>query len=76
MLWLNESGKNLGLRTNMLATKIAHRLRAGLFPDDTINGPALIVGEAEGSTGDLVSIHVTDATLDALAAVGVKVLLD
>ena len=48
VLWLDESGKNLGLPTNLLATKIAHRLHAGLFPDDTINGRALIVGEGPG----------------------------
>ena len=48
VLWLDESGKNLGLPTNLLATKIAHRLHAGLFPDDTINGRALIVGEGQG----------------------------
>ena len=45
VMWLDESGKNRCLATNLLATKIAHRLNAGLFPDDTINGRALIVGE-------------------------------
>ncbi len=74
VLWLDESGKNLGLPTNLLATKIAHRLHAGLFPDDTINGRALIVGEAPGPHGDLVSIDVTPPTLAALSAAGVDVI--
>ena len=56
VLWLDESGKNLGLPTNLLATKIAHRLHAGLFPDDTINGRALIVREGQGPGGDLLSV--------------------
>lgn len=73
VLWLNESGKNLGLPTNLLATKIAHRLHAGLYPDDTINGRALIVGEGPGPHGDLVSIDVTPATLEALSAAKVDV---
>lgn len=73
VLWLDESGKNKGLTTNLLATKIAHRLHAGLYPDDTINGRALIVGEAEGPHGDLVSTDVSPATLAALAEVGVTV---
>lgn len=73
VLWLDESGKNRGLPTNMLATKIAHRLHAGLFPDDTINGRALIVGEGSGPHGDLVSIDVTPATLEALSAANVDV---
>lgn len=50
VLWLDESGKNKGLATNLLATKIAHRLRAGLYPDDTVNGRALVVGELMGRT--------------------------
>ena len=73
VLWLDESGKNNGLATNLLATKIAHRLHAGLYPDDTVNGRVLIVGEAEGPHGDLVSIDVTAATLAALQEVGVPV---
>lgn len=73
VLWLNESGKNLGLPTNLLATKIAHRLHAGLFPDDTINGRALIVGEAPGPSGDLVNVDLTQAILDALSRMGVAV---
>ena len=73
VLWLDESGKNRGLPTNMLATKIAHRLHAGLFPDDTINGRALIIGEGPGPHGDLVSIDVTPSTLEALRAVNVEV---
>lgn len=73
MLWLDQSGKNRGLPTNMLATKIVHRLHAGLFPDDTINGRALIVGEGPGPHGDLVSIDVTPSTLDALSAANVEV---
>lgn len=73
VMWLNESGKNLGLPTNLLATKIAHRLNAGLFPDDTINGTALIVGEVSDPAGDLVSGDVTRATLDALRATNVEV---
>lgn len=40
VLWMDEGGKNQGLATNLLATKIAHRLNAGLYPDDTINGRA------------------------------------
>ena len=31
VLWMDESGKSRGLTTNLLATKIAHRLNAGLF---------------------------------------------
>ncbi|WP_446685599.1 hypothetical protein [Nocardioides pelophilus] len=73
VLWLDESGKNRGLPTNLLATKVAHRLHAGLFPDDTINGRALIVGEGPGPHGDLVSIDVTPSTLDAISAVNVEV---
>ena len=73
VLWLDESGKNKGLATNLLATKIAHRLHAGLYPDDTVNGRALIVGEREGPHGDLVSVDVTVATLAALSDVGVTV---
>lgn len=71
VLWLNETGKNLGLRTNLLATKIAHRLNAGLYPDDTINGPAVVVGETEGPHGDLVCCDITPATLEALQRIGV-----
>ena len=73
VLWLDESGKNLGLPTNLLATKIAHRLHAGLFPDDTINGRALIVGERQGPDGDLVSVDVAPATLDALRRADVEI---
>lgn len=73
VLWLDESGKNRNLPTNLLATKIAHRLHAGLFPDDTINGRALIVGDGPGRHGDLVSIDVTPSTLDALSAANVEV---
>ncbi|GAB3862510.1 hypothetical protein GCM10028801_28090 [Nocardioides maradonensis] len=73
VLWLNEAGKSLGLPTNLLATKIAHRLHAGLFPDDTISGRALIVGEAPGPTGDLVSGDLPQATLDALGMASVRV---
>lgn len=73
VLWLDESGKDKGLSTNLLATKIAHRLHAGLYPDDTINGVALIVGEEEGPHGDLVGTDVTPPTLAALAAIGIVV---
>lgn len=73
VLWLDESGKNLGLPTNLLATKIAHRLHAGLFPDDTINGRALIVGEATGPHGDLVSVDLAPATMDALRRANVEI---
>jgi hypothetical protein len=73
VLWLDESGKNKGLATNLLATKIAHRLHAGLYPDDTVNGRALVVGEAAGPHGDLVSVDVTPATLAALADIDVVV---
>lgn len=73
VLWLDESGKNLGLPTNLLATKIAHRLHAGQFPDDTINGRALIVGEGQGPDGDLVSVDVAPATLDALRRADVEI---
>jgi hypothetical protein len=51
VLWLDESGKNLGLPTNLLATKVVHRPHAGLFPEDTINERALIVGEGPGRMG-------------------------
>ncbi|WP_456299534.1 DUF3846 domain-containing protein [Nocardioides allogilvus] len=74
VLWMNESGKELALPTNLLATKIAHRLHAGLFPDDTINGRAVIVGDEVGPTGDLVSGDVTDGTLQALRQIGVDVI--
>ncbi|WP_422656584.1 DUF3846 domain-containing protein [Nocardioides sp.] len=50
VLWLNRAGKNLGPPTNLLATKIAHRLNAGFCPDDTINGTAVAVGETDGRT--------------------------
>ena len=73
VLWLDESGKNKGLATNLLATKIAHRLHAGLYPDDTVNGRAIVVGEAAGPNGDLVSVDVTPATLTALSEIGVVV---
>lgn len=73
VLWLDESGKNRHLPTNLLATKVAHRLNAGLYPDDTINGRALIVGETAGPDGDLVSADVTPVTLAALHRVGVTV---
>lgn len=73
VLWLDESGKNRGLATNLLATKIAHRLNAGLYPDDTINGRALIVGETSGPSGDLISADVTPATLAALKRLGIAV---
>ena len=74
VLWMNESGKELAPPTNLLATKIAHRLHAGLFPDDTINGRAVIVGDEVGPTGDLVSGDVTDGTLQALRQIGVDVI--
>lgn len=73
VLWLDESGKNKGLATNLLATKIAHRLHAGLYPDDTVNGRAIVIGEAAGPHGDLVSVDVTPATLTALSEIGVVV---
>jgi hypothetical protein len=73
VLWLDESGKNKGLATNLLATKIAHRLHAGLYPDDTINGRAVIVGEGVGPHGDLISVDITPATLDALKRAGVDI---
>lgn len=73
VMWLDESGKNKGLATNLLATKIAHRLHAGLYPDDTVNGRTLVVGEAAGPHGDLVSVDVTPATLAALAEINVAV---
>lgn len=73
VLWLDQSGKNKGLATNLLATKIAHRLQGGLYPDDTVNGRALVVGEAAGPHGDLVSVDVTPATLAALADIDVAV---
>lgn len=73
VLWLNEAGKNLRLPTNLLATKIAHRLNGGLYPDDTINGTALVLGEAPGPHGDLVSADVTPVTLEALRGAGVVI---
>ncbi|WP_353113285.1 hypothetical protein [Microbacterium sp.] len=74
VLWIDESGKSKGLATNLLATKIAHRLHAGLYPDDTINGPALILGESVAPSGELTSVDLTAATLEALRMVGVEVL--
>ena len=73
VLWLDESGKNLGLPVNLLTIKIAHRLHGGLYPDDTIHGRALIVGEGLGPHGDLVSVDVTPSTLEALRAANVDV---
>jgi hypothetical protein len=73
VLWMDESGKSRGLTTNLLATKIAHRLNAGLFPDDTINGRALIAGETTGPSGDLVSADVSPATLAALKRLGIEI---
>lgn len=73
VLWMDESGKNRGLATNLLATKIAHRLNAGLFPDDTINGRALVAGETTGPAGDLVSADISPATLAALKRLGIEV---
>lgn len=73
VLWFDEAGKNKGLATNLLATKIAHRLHAGLYPDDTINGTAVVIGEAVGPDGDLESVDVTTETLSTLREVGVLV---
>lgn len=73
VLWVDASGKDRRLATNLLATKIAHRLNAGLFPDDTINGRALVVGETTGPSGDLVSADVSPATLAALKRLGIEV---
>lgn len=73
VIWMDENGKNAGLTTNLLATKIAHRLNAGLYPDDTINGRALILSESVGPDGDLISADVSAATLIALATINVVV---
>ena len=72
----HESGKNKGLATNLLATKVDHRLHAGLYPDDTVNGRALIFGEAEGPFGDSVCVDITATTLGALSDLGVVVRSD
>ncbi|TGN64235.1 DUF3846 domain-containing protein [Nocardioides eburneiflavus] len=74
VLWLDEEGKTKGYPTNLLATKIAHRLHAGLYPDDTINGRALILGERTGRDGELTSTDLTWDTVEALRAVGVAVI--
>lgn len=73
VLWMDESSKNRGLATNLLATKIAHRLNADLFPGDTINGRALIAGETTGPSGDVVSTDVSPATLAALKRLGIEI---
>lgn len=73
VLWLDESGKTLRKATNLLATKVAHRLNAGMFRDDTINGRALIVGEAVGPTGDLVCADVSPEALAALRRIGIEI---
>lgn len=46
IMYLDEEGKLKGRSTNLLATKIVHRLAggAGLLPDDTISGTAVLVG--------------------------------
>lgn len=73
VVWMDENGKNAHRPTNLLATKIAHRLHAGLFPDDTINGRAVVLGETVGLDGDLISADVSAATLQALAEIKVTV---
>lgn len=73
VVWLDEWGKNKGLATNLLATKIVHRLHGGMYPDDTVNGRALVIGEAVGPHDDLVSVDITPATLAALADIDVPV---
>lgn len=73
VLWIDEEGKVKRLPTNLLATKIAHRLNAGLYPDDTINGNALILGESTGPDGELVSADLTAATIEALRVAGVEI---
>lgn len=55
VLWLIEAVKNLELPTNRLATNIAPRLHAGPLPDDTLNGRALIAGEAPKPSGHLAA---------------------
>ena len=72
VIWIDESGKANGLATNLLATKIAHRLNAGLYPDDTIHGRALVLGESAGPDGELMSVDLTSATITALRAAGVE----
>ncbi|NPC95227.1 hypothetical protein [Nocardioides sp. zg-DK7169] len=73
VLWADASGKNRGLATNLLATKIAHRLHAGLLPDDTINWRALVVGETTRPSGDLDSTDVSPTALAALSRLGIEV---
>lgn len=72
MLWLDEEEKSKHLRTNLLATKIAHQLQAGLYPDDTINGRALVLGETIRPDGELMGADLTSATIAALRAAGIK----
>lgn len=73
VIWMDENGKNCRRPTNLLATQIAHRLHAGLFPDDTINGRAVVLGETVGTAGDLISAEISAATLQALADIRVTV---
>lgn len=73
VVWMDEDGKNSGLATNLLATKIAHRLHAGLFPDDTVNGRAIVLGESVGPDGDLISADISASTLRALSEINVTV---
>lgn len=73
VMWLDEDGKNKGLTTNLLATKIAHRLHAGLYPDDTINGPALLLGERLTSDGEPVSADLGANAYAALRDLGVEI---
>lgn len=73
VMWHDDSGKRRKLALNLLATKIARLLNAGLLSGDTINGRALIAGEATGPLGDLVSADITSSTLSALKKVGVEI---
>lgn len=62
MLYLNEDGKSLGLRTNANATHLAFTT---LGPDDTICGNAVLVGPADE---DGESTSVTPAVAAAVRA--------
>ncbi|GGA71948.1 hypothetical protein GCM10011490_23370 [Pseudoclavibacter endophyticus] len=54
----------------MLATKIAHQLHGGLYPDDTVNGRAVVLGERTRPDGELASADLAPETLHALRDLG------
>lgn len=74
VMWIDSEGKNRRMPTNLLATKVAHRLHAGLYPDDTINGRAVILGEIEIDGHGPVAADLTPLTYTALTDLNVALL--